>query len=245
MKNYSVYLHVNPIKQEVFYVGLGNKDRPYITSRCNSHWTSIFNKYGCHVIIIHDNLTFKEACDLEIKYIAQIGRNDKGLGPLVNHTDGGEGKLGYKCTDEWKLLKSIEQSKIWTEEKKAIHSLKIKSSFKKNNSGQLSLHSRIKNGTLERSQEAKDKAKRNTSDLWKDKEYRDKVLAARQVAYSEGRGKRVSKLSSIELAQRKELYKERKNNKRNERNKTMAIEDLRAKQKLKRERAKLRKLNKP
>lgn len=91
--NTCVYFHVNFISQEIFYVGIGNIDRPNSKRRSN-WWHNVVNKYGYDIIIIHENLSWEEACSLEIKYIAQIGRADKGLGTLVNMTDGGEGHTG-------------------------------------------------------------------------------------------------------------------------------------------------------
>lgn len=96
MNNICVYLHVNPIKQEIFYVGIGiNTIRPYRKGKRTNHWRNIVKKYGYQIIIIHDNLTYQEASELEVKYIAQIGRYDKGLGPLANMTDGGDGIRGH------------------------------------------------------------------------------------------------------------------------------------------------------
>ncbi len=98
--NKCVYFHVNPIKLEVFYIGIGNKYRPYSKKERTSYWVNTVKKYGYSIIIIHDNLTIDEANTLEIKYIAQIGRKDKGLGPLLNLTDGGCGIDGYKHSKE-------------------------------------------------------------------------------------------------------------------------------------------------
>lgn len=98
--NISVYLHINPIKQEIFYVGIGDHKRPYKKSQRNIHWKRTVNLYGYQVIIIHENLSWDEACQLEIKYIAQVGRLDLGLGTLVNMTSGGEGQYGRKWTDK-------------------------------------------------------------------------------------------------------------------------------------------------
>jgi hypothetical protein len=96
MNNVCVYFHINPAKQEIFYVGIGIKDRPYHNYHRNSYWKKYTQKHDYQVIVIHENLTWEEACKLEINYIAQIGREDKGLGTLVNLTDGGDGSLGRK-----------------------------------------------------------------------------------------------------------------------------------------------------
>ncbi len=44
--------------------------------------------------VYRENLTEKEAFDLEIELISKIGRSDLKLGPLTNLTDGGEGQSG-------------------------------------------------------------------------------------------------------------------------------------------------------
>jgi len=107
-KNTCVYFHINPIKQEIFYVGIGNKKRPYVKGDRVNYWHRIVKKYGYNVIIIHENLTWSEACELEIKYIKQIGRKDLGLGTLINMTDGGDGTHGHKLSEETK--KKISES---------------------------------------------------------------------------------------------------------------------------------------
>jgi hypothetical protein len=94
MKNNYLFFHINPIKQEIFYVGIGRLNRPYSSTGRNKWWHNIVNKYGYDVIIIHENLTWDEACELEIKYISQIGRANKGLGTLINLTDGDQGFRG-------------------------------------------------------------------------------------------------------------------------------------------------------
>lgn len=89
-----LYVHVNLIKQEIFYIGIGDKDRPFNRKYRSNWWKDTINKYEYGVVIIHEGLTWNDACELEIKYIAQMGRRDKGLGPLVNMTDGGDGTFG-------------------------------------------------------------------------------------------------------------------------------------------------------
>lgn len=91
MADNCVYFHINPVKQEVFYVGIGNLKRPYKTEGRNIHWKRLTNKYGYSVIILHEGLTWEEAEQLEKKYITQIGRKDLREGTLVNMTNGGDG----------------------------------------------------------------------------------------------------------------------------------------------------------
>lgn len=104
MSDNCVYFHVNPIKQEVFYVGIGKLTRPYYEGKERStFWHNEVNKYGYDIIVLHESLSWETACKLEVKYIAQIGRRDLKLGPLVNHTNGGDGTGGYIYTEEVKF----------------------------------------------------------------------------------------------------------------------------------------------
>ena len=91
-----LYLHVKSESKEVFYVGIGNDKRPYVKGKSRSKlWRNVVNKYGYEVIILSDNLTWKQACELEIYLIKYYGRRDLGEGTLVNMTDGGEGTVGW------------------------------------------------------------------------------------------------------------------------------------------------------
>lgn len=90
---YYIYFHINPIKDEVFYVGKGTDDRAY-QKRCrNKLWHRTVNKYGYEVFIAASGLTSEEACLREIDHIKHLGRIDLGNGNLVNMTDGGEGLI--------------------------------------------------------------------------------------------------------------------------------------------------------
>lgn len=63
------------------------------TTKNNIHLARIIALSGGELpaLIIRSGMTNEEACAMEIAFIAAIGRADKGLGPLVNVTDGGEG----------------------------------------------------------------------------------------------------------------------------------------------------------
>ena len=50
------------------------------------------------IIKIHENLSNEMACILEKKLIMIIGRSDKRLGPLTNHTNGGDGTSNRNCS---------------------------------------------------------------------------------------------------------------------------------------------------
>jgi hypothetical protein len=131
-----VYLHRRKDTNEVFYVGIGQTEkRAYdIKNRKNKHWKGIVEKYGYTVEIFLTDLSWDQACEKEKELIAEIGRKDLKLGPLVNMTDGGEGqnnpseetrrKLQYKKTEQHKeLLRSyrigVKQSKETVEKRLA------------------------------------------------------------------------------------------------------------------------------
>lgn len=116
-KTICIYFHINPIKNEIFYVGMGNIKRPF-TKNCRSKWwKNITNKYGFIVNIIHKNLTWEEACILEKMYINKIGRKDLNKGPLINMTDGGEGIKNPSKEIRDKISKS-SKGRIMSKEQK-------------------------------------------------------------------------------------------------------------------------------
>lgn len=95
-----VYQHIRLDTKEVFYIGIG-KNRRRLTSKDsrNKHWKNIVNKAGFKVEIIKDNISWAEACELEINLINITDG-------LCNILKGGEGAYGYKHTDDFKLKMS-------------------------------------------------------------------------------------------------------------------------------------------
>lgn len=96
---FCVYFHINPLTNEIFYVGKGNYKRPYNGYR-NRYWYEITDRFGFIVDVIETGLTDEEGDNREIFYIKKIGRKDLGLGPLVNLTDGGKGNSGLMMSLE-------------------------------------------------------------------------------------------------------------------------------------------------
>lgn len=94
-----VYLHINSINKEVFYVGQGVNSRFKGGSR-GKWWRDTARKYGVEIDIVVDNLSKEEANQFEIYLIKYFGRKDLGLGTLVNHTDGGDGGIGVVVKEE-------------------------------------------------------------------------------------------------------------------------------------------------
>lgn len=122
MRNKVLYFHINPVKNEIFYVGIGYRRRAYVKDRRSKFWKAIVGKYGLLIDIIEEDLTMEEAIEREKFYIKKIGRRDLGLGPLVNLTDGGEGSTGVKVSEETRLKssKSLSGKKRTDETKKKM-----------------------------------------------------------------------------------------------------------------------------
>ena len=102
-RKFCLYLHVNLDKQEIFYVGIGDINRPYSNKSRSQWWHNTVNKYNYSVVLIHEKLSWEEACLLEVKYIKQIGRREFNSGTLVNMTDGGDGNYNPSLTTRKKL----------------------------------------------------------------------------------------------------------------------------------------------
>jgi hypothetical protein len=100
MNNKVGYYHKRLDTGEIFYVGIGEPNRPYEDGSRNPHWHHIVDKVGYEVLVIKENITWEDACEWEVSEIKRIGRRDLDLGPLVNLTDGGEGTQGVIMTEE-------------------------------------------------------------------------------------------------------------------------------------------------
>lgn len=98
-----VYAHIREDINKPFYIGIGktsNYKRAFDIKKRNNIWKKVFNKTKSKANIIYTNLTWAEACEIEINLINYLGRIDKGTGVLTNLTDGGEGAYGVIFTKE-------------------------------------------------------------------------------------------------------------------------------------------------
>ena len=87
-----VYKHIRKDTGEPFYIGIGKTEkRAHSKWGRNIFWKRITNFTEYSIEIIHSNVSWQEACELETYYIKLYGRKDLGLGILCNLTDGGEG----------------------------------------------------------------------------------------------------------------------------------------------------------
>lgn len=100
-----VYRHIRLDNNEVFYIGISYEDtdkRSHSYDNRNKYWHNIVNKCEYEIEVIFEHKDYKFIQKKEIEFISLYGRKDKGLGTLVNMTDGGEGVLGRIMSDEQK-----------------------------------------------------------------------------------------------------------------------------------------------
>ena len=126
-----IYQHSNPITGEVFYIGLGLKNRPYnFTTGRSKEWKEYVAINGKpDVKILHDNLTAEEADRIERELVARLGRKGINIdGILLNKSSGGQkGALGIKQSPETiqkkrlamqgKKMHSDQQKQKWSLER--------------------------------------------------------------------------------------------------------------------------------
>ena len=121
-RNWCVYMHTNTINNKK-YIGITGQNPPERRWRNDGsgysqsgYFRNAINKYGwenfTHEILISE-LTFEEACELEKYYIKFYGtKTPNGY----NLTDGGEGTVGWKPTEDFRNKQSIIHKKQWEDE---------------------------------------------------------------------------------------------------------------------------------
>ena len=105
MLKFYVYIHMRP-DGTPFYVGKGTHIRAFTFRRRNRHHASIVAKHGAQNILVDlmECPSEAEALQAEIECIALL----RGAGvELCNVTDGGEGVVGLRHSDETKYLLSL------------------------------------------------------------------------------------------------------------------------------------------
>lgn len=118
IKDTCLYIHTRKNDGGIFYVGIGDKNRPYSRANRNQYWHNVVNKYDYDITIIKTGMSWKEACELEIKMIAFYGRiipskENLNYGCLVNMSDGGEGNKGAVWNEESRLNHSGENNPMF------------------------------------------------------------------------------------------------------------------------------------
>lgn len=112
--NFYVYLHINKLNGNPFYVGKGTGDRCNNVASRNNYWKNTVNLYGYDILLLEENLSEEKSFELEKYWINRIGRKDLKNGLLVNNTNGGEGSSGYKHRESSRIKMSESRKGIPT-----------------------------------------------------------------------------------------------------------------------------------
>lgn len=113
MYRYYLYRHIRLDKNEPFYIGIGTKKdgslktyeteykRAFSKQRKDSKiWKLVSSKTNYKVEILYESNDYEVIKQKEIEFIKLYGRIDLGTGTLANMTDGGDGTLGRKFSEE-------------------------------------------------------------------------------------------------------------------------------------------------
>ncbi len=97
-----MYRHRRLDTNKIFYIGMGDLKRAYSkdAAKRNKIWNDITNKTSYQVEILAEDLTWEDACELEVLLIGQYGRINLETGTLANLTNGGDGSKGCSPSQE-------------------------------------------------------------------------------------------------------------------------------------------------
>jgi hypothetical protein len=99
-----VYLHKTKDTNLIFYVGIGKTERrAYSKAVRNKLWLYVIQKHDYEVEVLHNNISWEEACIVERSLIERYGRRDINTGILVNMTDGGDGAGNLSVESRMKI----------------------------------------------------------------------------------------------------------------------------------------------
>lgn len=125
----------------MFYIGKGTKSRCASTKARSKFWHSVASKHGFYFAILARG-TERFCLDEERRFVQRVGRRDLGTGPLVNHTDGGDGMLSpsQEVRDKWS--KSRTGRKMSAEQRAARIGKKASTTTRQKISDGLKAHKR-------------------------------------------------------------------------------------------------------
>lgn len=150
--SFYVYVYTNPLKPgnfsyksasfkyEPFYIGKGTGNRAYRHIwKCNGGDNRLkksvlnnlkeFNLKN-YIVFVKSGLTHDESITLEAKLISEIGQIIKGKGPLTNIMEKG----GRTSSLEVKHKRQEAQRKAWTNERRKLHSDRMRELYNAENS---------------------------------------------------------------------------------------------------------------
>lgn len=100
-KNCRVYAHRRSSNGKIFYIGIGQRDRPFSKHGRSEYWKNVVKKHGLVVQIVKDWSPYSCCLSYEKVLIFSIGKKN-----LCNMTDGGEGAPGVKRSKKWRKAMS-------------------------------------------------------------------------------------------------------------------------------------------
>lgn len=111
MAEFYTYMHTRNDTGRPFYIGKGSGDRAWHRSKKRgAHWNNIVRKHGFSAVVLASWETEEAAFEHERLLIAAM--RDIGA-PLINRTDGGEGKSGATVSNETRAkLSSIKRGVV-------------------------------------------------------------------------------------------------------------------------------------
>lgn len=129
------YIYIDPRTDIPFYVGKGSGNRAKDYSSHNHNKTLIGRIQRLRNLDLSPNIEYFFVSDdfsakwLERCFISAYGRKDQFTGCLLNHTDGGEGTVGFKWSDEAKQRMSNQRKgrKPWNLGKSMVDHLTTES----------------------------------------------------------------------------------------------------------------------
>ena len=95
MSIYYVCAYLRNSNNTPYYIGKGKGSRMF-----NKNHSVSVPMDRSNIMVLAENLSNIEACEIEAALIEKYGRKDLGTGILHNRTDGGEGAPGFKQTQD-------------------------------------------------------------------------------------------------------------------------------------------------
>jgi hypothetical protein len=107
MNTYYVYAYLRKSDLTPYYIGKGKGRRAW----AKDHNVRVPDE-NFRIVIIEGNLTNVGACAIERRLIKWYGRKDLGTGILRNLTDGGDGTVNHKLTEQQRKARSVARKGV-------------------------------------------------------------------------------------------------------------------------------------
>lgn len=199
-KRYYVYAWYTKDTNEIFYIGKGTGKRYLTRKRENKFFMNILNAHDCDSLIMKDNLSEKEAFELEVMLISYFRKRSR---ILTNICDGGENppKMSGKRSREWceNIKKGLLKAYQENPDLKRKSSERMKS-FLQTNEGKEFMKKSIasrNNEEFRKSQSIKCKVANNTSEYKENQSKLMKEIYSSEELRDRERGKNNPRAQSV------------------------------------------------